>query len=211
MFHHSLETLSKLNPSDNDLASEWYKYMDEADNRRKFYENVVDKCEVRQSVMYVPLDRTEACLLQPSPSNQSTLKDLMDKLRMHSATNISMVIYIDEAHELKNNCGGRTRLEIMCSVMSDFCNEQLFFLLLSTQSSLHFLAPTREAAASERVKGTTELLAPITETPFDCFWEYPIESGALRMKDLSTLEYVAKWGRPLYVIYVPISCFTHFT
>ena len=208
LFHHSLEALSKLNLSDNDLASEWYNYMGEADNRHKFYKDVVRKCEVRQTMTYVPLNRTEVCLLQSSPGNQSVLKDLVDKLQVHSASKIPMVIYIDEAHELTRSCRGRTRLEIMSSVMSEFCNKELFFLLLSTQPS--FLAPIREAlAASKWARWTMGAPAPITETPFDCFWDDPIKSGALHMKDLSTLEYVTKWGRPLYVIYVLISCFTH--
>ena len=101
----------------------------------------------------------------------------------------------------------------MCSVTSVFYAEPLFFLLLSTQFSVHFPAPTREAAGSERVRRASGLAPRVTETPFNCFWDDKVKAGVLRVENLSALEHVAKWGRPLYVIYELIlySCFTHFT
>ena len=109
-----------------------------------------------------------------------------------------MVIYIDEAHELRPAIQGITRLDLMCSVISRLSNLPLFCLLLSTQSSLHYLAPTSKSVSSERAQRVA-LLPPITETPFDCNPGPVVMHNVLGIGKLSEASYIAQWGRPLWV------------
>lgn len=157
----------------------------------------------RDPFSFQSVPEPENCDLQDAKSRLNDLVHTLDKC-CTSTTNqsVKIVIYIDEAQELKNTCksmdGFRTRLAILCSIFAGFCEQPLFCLLLSTQSSLRFLAPPGAAAPSERAKRrASKLLAPITETPFDCAPNFKIKPGALHVGELSDIRYLASWGRPL--------------
>lgn len=120
---------------------------------------------------------------------------------------IKVIICVDEAHELspfplekRNKPMKRSRFDILCSRMSIFVGQPMMVLFMSTVSSLIQLAPPREFARSFRaINDRTIDHAPITELPFDCHPDFPLKPTNYTLAKLSELEFLAKFGRPLYV------------
>jgi len=53
-------------------------------------------------------------------------------------------------------------------------------------------------ATSTRIRGGKAVThAAITETPFDCCDDLMVKPGKLSMKDISTIPFMAQFGRPL--------------
>ena len=118
--------------------------------------------------------------------------------------NVQVMLYFDEAHELGKSpvvVGGRkTRYDIMWSTLFHFNTPSVFTVFLSTQSSMSLLAPSAKTARSSRQHRKELLQAPITETPFDCHPSFPLRRGQYGLADLKDLAFLARFGRPLYVI-----------
>lgn len=128
---------------------------------------------------------------------------------MH-AKDVKIVIYFDEAHVLTNPEEGhdpeeKTPYDILCGCLSNFAGGEVFFLFLSTSSHLNMakLAPGRALSISARAADTAIVQAPITETPFDCHPDLPLWPQAHRVGDLSSIEFMSRFGRPLYVFRIP--------
>ncbi|KAF8233182.1 hypothetical protein L208DRAFT_901969, partial [Tricholoma matsutake] len=66
-------------------------------------------------------------------------------------------------------------------------------------SSLAQFASPQALARSARIRGGKAVThAPITETPFDCCGELMVKPGELTLKDISTIPFMAQFGRPLF-------------
>jgi hypothetical protein len=115
---------------------------------------------------------------------------------------IKLVIYFDEAHPLTKvvpkHDDEKTLYDFLCSCLNQFLAFPMFCIFLSTNSSLAHSSSPRALAKSARIRGgkaTTH--APITETPFDCCGELMVRPGELSAKDISTIPFMAQFGRPL--------------
>ena len=115
------------------------------------------------------------------------------------------MLYFDEAHELAKDIGGKKLYDAMWSILAEFQNDCVFTIFLSTESSISLLAPSREPARSTRQYKTAALWGPITETPFDCHPIFPLQPGQYGLEDIAKLEFIAAFGRPLYVIPIRLS------
>ena len=114
---------------------------------------------------------------------------------------VKIMLYFDEAHELAKDIGGHKNLyDAVWSILAEFRNDCVFTVFLSTQSSMRLQAPSKEAARSSRQLNTTVLWGPITETPFDCHRMFPLWPGQHGLAGVAQLEFLAAFGRPLYVI-----------
>ncbi|KAF8232150.1 hypothetical protein L208DRAFT_27950 [Tricholoma matsutake] len=75
----------------------------------------------------------------------------------------------------------------------------MFSIFLSTNSRLAQFAAPRALAKSARIRGGKAVThAPITETPFDCSEDLIVKPGELNIKDVSTIPFMAQFGRPLF-------------
>ena len=115
---------------------------------------------------------------------------------------IKLVIYFDEAHPLTKvtpkNDDEKTLYDFLCSCLNQFLAFPMFSIFLSTNSSLAQFAAPRALAKSARIRGGKAVIhPPITETPFDCSGDLMVKPGQLNIKDISTIPFMAQFGRPL--------------
>jgi hypothetical protein len=115
---------------------------------------------------------------------------------------IKLIIYFDEAHPLTKvvpkSDDEKTLYDFLCSCLNQFLTFPMFCIFLSTNSSLAQFAAPRALAKSARIRGGKAVThAPITETPFDCCGDLMVKPGELSIKDISTIPFMAQFGRPL--------------
>ena len=130
------------------------------------------------------------------------LTDLRGKCDRDPSHAIEIVIYFDEADALTTSkpCGEqeKTLYDVLCSVLNSFLLYPMFIIFLSTNINLAEPARPRKLASSARIRdGFATIHAPITETPFDCYPGLMIKPGTMSLKDTTSVEYMAQFGRPL--------------
>ena len=117
---------------------------------------------------------------------------------------VSVLISIDEVHVLythRSVDGGSdyTLYSHLKSVLNKGVSHDLGVVTLSTASHIASLSPSKETAPSMRERDNGCILpAPFTELPFD---EYiinkPLAPGRATLASVRSLEFTAKFGRPL--------------
>lgn len=117
-------------------------------------------------------------------------------------------MYFDEAHTLTASDAkseeGKSHYEILLSTLEDIRlhTNNILTLFLSTVSHMPRLAPRRAVVNSSRVSQPRyELASPITEVPFDCGPKIPIKPNEYDAEEVAKIEFMANFGRPLYVWY----------
>lgn len=121
-------------------------------------------------------------------------------------------MYFDEAGTLTKTFAPqfiKTRYDVLCSVLSVFKKQPVFGIFLSTAMRLAPQpAPTGRLAPSARIPIEIKLIqAPITETPFDCSPDLPVDPNSLTLDQISKISFMARFGRPLYVLcIIPYQC-----
>jgi hypothetical protein len=121
--------------------------------------------------------------------------------------NLNMVIYFDEVQTLFTHPSSsqdsadekkkKNRYDALCSAASYFVNYDIFFIFLSTNSSLPKLAPTKQNAVSARIsRGEADLNTPIIEIPFDCHHK-TVGNGEFSLNETISVHFLARFGRPL--------------
>lgn len=118
---------------------------------------------------------------------------------------MKIVCSFDEADVLalqkvpKNDKEGNM-FEALCSSLNVFRGLPIFFIFLSTNSNIALLAPPKHRSTSNAVRRHFEsLVAPFTETAFDCSPNFPLSRTGYTLKRISTVQFMAQFGRPLYV------------
>jgi len=85
-------------------------------------------------------------------------------------------------------------------VLSTLDDILIFFLFLSTNSSLNSLAPTDAQYPSLRLRSGWKLIPPFFELPFDAFSSgfttKVKERGKLTLNGVSEIEQMVMFGRP---------------
>jgi hypothetical protein len=136
-------------------------------------------------------------------SSRVALGQLIRKLDgCERSQRIKLIIYFDEAHPLTEvvpkNDDEKTLYDFLCSCLNQFLAFPIFCIFLSTNSSLAQFASPRALARSARIRGGKAVThAPITETPFDCCGDLMVKPGELNIKGISTIPFMAQFGRPL--------------
>ncbi|CCL99239.1 uncharacterized protein FIBRA_01254 [Fibroporia radiculosa] len=181
------------------------------------YDTVIDNCHLPENVdLHAAKDRTVkagnrlATWIashvdgQKSPNGSSHVKQPGDSMRHprvnerpRSKRTAQFIIYFDEAHTLadaylRTQVDGklRSRFHALCAVLNDLLTVDLFVITLSTNFTLHNLAPTRDKHHSERVSSGGDFLqSPYTELPFDCLHKGKplIGHGEKTLADLSSV------------------------
>ncbi|KAH9949216.1 hypothetical protein B0H21DRAFT_820225 [Amylocystis lapponica] len=119
---------------------------------------------------------------------------------------VKLILYFDEAHILTTkpappNPDEKKLYDVLCSTLEELRRHSIaaFALFLSTNSSLSRFAPIPTQAASGRARTTAkDLQAPITEIPFDCSRNFPINWATLTYAEICTVDFMAQFGRPLF-------------
>ena len=131
----------------------------------------------------------------------------------HDEKLLDFLIYFDESHTLRkplrNDPFQRTVHDILESTVDELVRHQLFVVYLSTCSSLTVLAPRAQISNSLRILEKSACLRPpITETPFDCGPDLPLDPMKIdyTRDKISSIEFLSNFGRPLsvYCLYVDV-------
>jgi hypothetical protein len=114
------------------------------------------------------------------------------------------VAYFDEAHTLQdtsNDEHGRNPYFYLMHVLSTIENSSIFFIFLTTNSSLTSLAPRNALYPSLRVRAGRKLIPPFFELPFDMFCRgltTALKRGHnLTLNGVCELGQMVKFGRPM--------------
>ena len=116
---------------------------------------------------------------------------------------VKLILYFDEAHVLSAKTVPHTpdrkdMYDVLCSCFNSFLSSPIFAIFLSTNSNISQLAPQGPLARSARALVNEDALqAPVTETSFDCSPTFPIKARTLGLKDVSEVEFMAQFGRPM--------------
>jgi hypothetical protein len=128
---------------------------------------------------------------------------------------VKLILYFDEAHVLSaktvpHDPDGKDMYDVLCSCFNLFLSLPVFVIFLSTVSNIYKLAPSGSLAKSARARANTDALqAPVTETPFDCSPKFPIKPGKFGLEEVSRVEFMAQFGRPMWVRTMHCKHFLH--
>jgi hypothetical protein len=118
-----------------------------------------------------------------------------------------IIISIDEVHVLyaersDDKMSSHTLYSRFKSVVSELVGYDFCLLVLSTFSSIPKLTPSKTEAASLRELSDDRILPPpFTELQFDAHIIIdPLVPGQATLDTVGTMDFTAKFGRPLYVV-----------
>ncbi|OCH87738.1 hypothetical protein OBBRIDRAFT_805843 [Obba rivulosa] len=101
--------------------------------------------------------------------------------------------------EVPGNAEEGNLYDALCSSLDVFRGLPIFFVFLSTNSQIALLAPPKSRSKSIAAKQHFgSLVAPFTETPFDCSPKFPLPRDGHTLHDIITVEFMAQLGRPLW-------------
>ncbi|KAH9923393.1 hypothetical protein B0H21DRAFT_895174 [Amylocystis lapponica] len=205
------------------LATWWRNYLIKSNdqnvsNRTALYQDAIDT-QTRGTIYATPVmnaDSLDSAWEGPLDTAQTRAKEalvlLIDKITNlsetphTSSTAVKLMFYFDEAHMLpttlvKGDSPEKSLYDVMCSTFDTLRLEStaVFAIFLSTNSSLAKFAPVGRQANSARARENAhDLQAPLTEIPFDCSDRFPLRMRNLTMNDLCKMEFMARFGRPLF-------------
>jgi hypothetical protein len=115
-----------------------------------------------------------------------------------------ILVSLDEVHVLYTHRrvdtgSDYTLYSRLKSVLNEGVSYDFAFISLSTASHVSSLAPSKEHAPSMRERANERKLpAPFTELPFDVhLTAEPLTPGQATLTSVGSLEFTAKFGRPL--------------
>jgi hypothetical protein len=175
-----------------DMAKMFYDFFKDPSQRETFYGKVITNSNGSPTEVWKSFDD-----LQKSLKGRCS-----DWPRISCPTLISM----DEVHVLfgprsRDAESSHTVYSRLKSVLSEAVSKDLVVIFLSTATSVAKLAPSKEVAPSMRERDDSLILpVPFTELPFDVhIISEPLLIGQEELTSVGTLEFTAKFGRPLYV------------
>ncbi|OCH84589.1 hypothetical protein OBBRIDRAFT_808130, partial [Obba rivulosa] len=190
----------------SDLVSSWRVHF--RDSHTVIYEEVVTK---HQNSLTVSIQRTlpNAALRTEVRGALIRLLKNMDQLvpesaRREQSGRVKLVCSFDEAdvlalQEVPGNAEEGNLYDALCSSLDVFRGLPIFFVFLSTNSQVALLAPPKSRSKSIAAKQHFgSLVAPFTETPFDCSPKFPLPRDGHTLLDIITVEFMAQLGRPLW-------------
>jgi hypothetical protein len=179
------------------MVRTFYNFFDTPERRHEFYLDVLAKSRllanenVSQNALSQDFDTLHRFLEQQCSDWPAT-------------TTCPVLISIDEVHVLfqprpediqtPHTLYSRLKSVLSRAVSSPFCT-----IFLSTATSVAKLAPSKAVAPSMRERADdNDLPVPFTELPFDVHLiANPLRPGIYSLDSMGTLEFAAKFGRPL--------------
>ncbi|KAI6101678.1 hypothetical protein EDD17DRAFT_1786370 [Pisolithus thermaeus] len=187
---------NKLHP--RDLAKRWRDLLSRK-TRRLLYSNIIEACKINElpsDANFRPIFRN---LRRQFERLLSVLETVCD---FPNSEDVRILLYFDEAHELghaiPDDKQKKTLRDVVCSTLSYFQTSSVFTLFLSTQSSMGHFTSSTEMTQSAWQPNAKHLQAPFTEMPFDCHPTFPLKPGDFNLAQLQDLEFLARFGRPLF-------------
>ncbi|KAJ1301382.1 hypothetical protein OPQ81_008646 [Rhizoctonia solani] len=209
------------------LAVKWANFLKEGQNiddvgqnRKELYANVV--CKTREKLAI--LETTTSPSGIKKLCNPTTLAFLFSDLRTSLNELLGVLgpprhgrnlcyVYFDEAHGLTakppSNAGPlchKSPYHNLGKVLSEICEQDTFFIFLSTNSNLRQFAPPPISHPSLRVSQGYTLFPPFTELPFDIFFPEMFKH-ILKTQKHATLDNVctrgvmSSFGRPMWALH----------
>ncbi|KAM6494880.1 hypothetical protein JOM56_009503 [Amanita muscaria] len=186
--------VQKLPIEADSLPLQWYKYLiqDGKRNRLRIYKEVVNATEAIFVAAQTLIDTIES-RVKEDPSEKKTRP-------------VRLLVYIDEAHEMTTNkqtfkSDGRNAYQALCSSLNQLLRLDVFFVFLSTSSTLSDYSPSTRVFWSQRGQNLniTHVQTPYTELPFDV-WKEPhlVSEGQHMMDDVCSVGFMVRFGRPLW-------------
>jgi hypothetical protein len=119
-----------------------------------------------------------------------------------------LVLAFDEIHTLTERSHIDVKgtimnsYDVLCNTIALFCERPLVAVTMSTNSNISRVAKPREKQPSQRAMEERNLPPPFTEFAFDLCYDGKriFEYGQMNVDEVSTLEFMSKFGRPLYVL-----------
>ncbi|KAH7906534.1 hypothetical protein BJ138DRAFT_621877 [Hygrophoropsis aurantiaca] len=193
------------------LAERWNHYLEEDQNPTELYGKMVAHCK---SHVYPSIQKNKGFSIEGCPVAQAAREELDTLLAIiddgpdsdlnTSQKPVKIMIYFDGAHELAkrrvaDDPDRKNIYDVICSCLNSFLAQPIFAIFLSTNSSIYHQAPHGSLARSVRaLSDKAKFQAPVSETPFDCHPALPVESGEHTLKDICKIEFMARFGRPLF-------------
>jgi hypothetical protein len=212
------------------IASRWYQWLkidssanDVGSNRTGLYQQVVDKAKRTQvttgnqlmtsNLSTTTKQTTEDDILKAQQENMvAAAMNLVTRLKqLHGEIDdqFSAIVYFDEAHTLQDVVTGvdlkgkkiQSPYFTLMSALNALCEVPIFFVFLSTDSSLHTFTPQISIVSSFHIQGGLKLIQPYFKLPFDTFAVGATmeaeEAGELTLSKVCQLNHITKFGRPL--------------
>lgn len=180
------------------MAKKFYNFFKNVSQRKTFYESVIENAinprvsspnvsseDVGDSLKRLLVSLKQLCNDWPTPS-------------------CPLILSIDEVHLLFNQRGkdtlsNYTLFSRLKSVLSELRMEAFCVIILSTATSISKRVPSNDIAPSMRARDDgLDLPAPFTDLPFDAhIISEPLVPGKATLRSVGSLEFTAKFGRPL--------------
>ncbi|KAL5636379.1 hypothetical protein ACGC1H_000369 [Rhizoctonia solani] len=193
-----------------DLARAWAAYLGEGqtdhkvgDHRRQFCDDVID----RATAYCKEYEGTSEQLADLEVALKTSCFRLVDHIQPGSSDTNTCFVYFDEAHSLTQAVKVITTdhksspFHNLGNVLSSLIDYPVFFIFLSTNSSLKGLAPPVAFYTSNRSVQGSQLIAPCTVLPFDIHESHIVEefkSGRMTLNSASDVDTMVCFGRPLW-------------
>ncbi|EMD31840.1 hypothetical protein CERSUDRAFT_127211 [Gelatoporia subvermispora B] len=195
------------------LAMNWSSFL--KNNRQEVYAEIVRRHnkhfeDIRQTSLNVSSTTGKGQVLRSNVKGSlRRLLELMDQCvheseRLKQTGCVKIICSVDEADVLAltsvpGNEQEGNLYEAFCTSLDVFRGLPIFFLFLSTNSQIALLAPPKRKLISEDAKKHfTSLIAPFTETPFNCSPNFPLDNVSYRLEEITTIGFMAQLGRPLW-------------
>ncbi|KAJ6611189.1 hypothetical protein B0H10DRAFT_2193056 [Mycena sp. CBHHK59/15] len=169
------------------LAESWRYYLEQDSHRELLYGKHIEKEDSKRDALSracQALDDLLASINQAAPSD--------------TKEQIQVLVYVDEAHVLikdaPTNDYDKTYYDTFLSVFNAFVDKPVFCVFASTTSQMSHFVPTPELARSARAIRGGFLQPPITETPFDCCPDLPVQANFHTVNDVATLRFIYALG-----------------
>jgi hypothetical protein len=173
------------------MVMAFYDFFAIPEQREAFYAAVVQKAGKGSESVWDSFNKLEDCLKKSCS-------------KWPPAAVCPLLVSIDEVHFLYthrtiDSGSDYTLYSLMKSVLNEGISCGLGVITLSTASHITSLAPSKEVAPSMRERSDERILpAPFTELPFDVYAiAKPLIPGRETLATVGSLEYTAKFGRPL--------------
>jgi hypothetical protein len=178
----------------SELVLRFFDLFDQEEERETFYKEVLQLCSQTGPNPTTPTLQTEA----------KKLEDALKQRCKDIPAGYSFIMAVDEVHVLYDPrpIDSKTDHNLFSrfkSVLSEITGYKFCTVVLSTATSINGLASSKKAAPSLRERiSDMELPVQFTELPFDVFLiKEPLQEQKLNLTSVGTLEFTAKFGRPL--------------
>jgi hypothetical protein len=160
-------------------------------------------------------DKSDESVEQLITVLQHQVRELVERIGSKSSIDNFLFIYFDEIHSLipaNMKMGDKNRWDVLTSTLATITRAEprdVFCLSLSTSSLYPVMSRTKLLMPSARsLTPDVVLPAPHTSAPFDVRIDKKYRNpGVLMPAQMCTVDYLAQFGRPLYVFEIN-SCTT---